>query len=199
MATCKEENPQTRAFLARYDEMIHNIHDPMALADHLYSLKLLPDATYDELVSIATLSQRDKTRKIMRAMQAQLSYNPSVFDRFVEALRSDRSRAYLADNLVGSLTSILQGSATPSLEETRTVVSAGDTEEWESESRRELEREQEGIDSKIACPPVMSPARVPMPLAMRGSGGQGKRLADSLMHTLGKPRDGKIASYTSGK
>ena len=72
---------------------------PGLAADDLFSRHLLGRGMMHEL-QVDGLSQRKKMRKILLAVQDQIAVHPDKFGEFVEALRSDSSRDYLADKLM---------------------------------------------------------------------------------------------------
>ena len=93
------ESLQCRVFRDHYRELVSSIQDPDSLADDLFSRHLLGAGMMHEL-QVDGLSQRKKMRKILLAVQDQIAVHPDKFGEFVEALRSDSSRDYLADKLM---------------------------------------------------------------------------------------------------
>ena len=93
------ESLQCRVFRDHFQELVSSIQDPDSLAGHLFSHRLLGQGIMHELLADG-LGQWKKTRKILLAVQDQIAVHPDKFGKFVEALRSDSSMAYLADKLM---------------------------------------------------------------------------------------------------
>ena len=93
-----ENTPEARALQQCWVQLTQGIQDPEIVADHLFAMKFISQATLQE-VGNATLSMPKKNRKLLQNMYRHITFNPNKFWDFVEILKKEEYSVYLASAL----------------------------------------------------------------------------------------------------
>ena len=92
---------ECRAFRTCFQKLVGGISNPSLLAVSLYSKGIISSVTRDEVTSTSLLLT-DRVLKLVAAVERQIESSPDAFVSFVDALRENRSRVYLADFLISA-------------------------------------------------------------------------------------------------
>jgi len=93
----KDCSPEQRVFQLYFSKLVACV--PSSLATEFYSNDLISRELHKAIVDTIGLSESQKVKKILLAVEGQMVANPSVFHKFVAVMRTDPSLVHIADVL----------------------------------------------------------------------------------------------------